>query len=112
MMSNCETIIKYLVFAFNFIFFLMSIALIGIGSYISKYLAILGDYGINIILIIGVLMLIVTFFGFFGVRKGNDCMIYTYGAMLGAMMALILISLIGVIVTVYVFKVRIDFYMQ
>jgi len=106
-MNCCETIIKYIVFLFNFVFFLTSVALIGIGAYIqinmTKYLDFLGDSYINtsiILIIIGSLMLIVTFFGCCGACTENHCMMYTYGTML----ALILLSLIGVAVTVYIFK--------
>lgn len=106
-MSCCEVIIKYIVFLFNFVFFLTSVALIGIGAYIqihmTKYLDFLGDSYINtsiILIIIGALMLIVTFFGCCGACTENHCMMYTYGTML----ALILLSLIGVAVTVYIFK--------
>jgi len=106
-MSCCEVIIKYIVFLFNFVFFLTSVALIGIGAYIqihmTKYLDFLGDSYINtsiILIIIGALMLIVTFFGCCGACTENHCMMYTYGTML----ALILLSLIGVAITVYIFK--------
>lgn len=106
-MSCCEILIKYIVFLFNFVFFLTSVALIGIGAYIqvhmTKYLDFLGNTYLNtsiILIIIGALMLIVTFFGCCGACTENPCMMYTYGTML----ALILISLIGVAITVYVFK--------
>jgi len=106
-MSCCEVLIKYIVFLFNFVFFLTSVALIGIGAYIqihmTKYLDFLGNTYLNtsiILIIIGALMLIVTFFGCCGACTENPCMMYTYGTML----ALILLSLIGVAITVYVFR--------
>ena len=34
-MGCCEVLIKYIVFLFNFVFFLTSVALIGIGAYIQ-----------------------------------------------------------------------------
>jgi len=106
-MGCCDTLIKYIVFLFNFVFFLTSVALIGIGAYVqinmTKYLDFLGDTYLNtsiILIIIGAIMLVVTFFGCCGACTENPCMMYTYGTML----ALILLSLIGVAITVYVFK--------
>jgi CD63 antigen len=106
-MNCCDVLIKYIVFLFNFVFFLTSVALIGIGAYIqihmTKYLDFLGDTYLNtsiILIIIGAVMLIVTFFGCCGACTENPCMMYTYGTML----ALILLSLIGVAITVYVFR--------
>jgi len=106
-MGCCEVLIKYIVFLFNFVFFLTSVALIGIGAYIqinmTKYLDFLGNTYLNtsiILIIIGALMLVVTFFGCCGACTENPCMMYTYGTML----TLILLSLIGVAITVYVFR--------
>jgi len=106
-MGCCDVLIKYIVFLFNFVFFLTSVALIGIGAYIqinmTKYLDFLGNTYLNtsiILIIIGALMLIVTFFGCCGACTENPCMMYTYGTML----TLILLSLIGVAITVYVFR--------
>jgi len=106
-MGCCEVLIKYIVFLFNFVFFLTSVALIGIGAYIqihmTKYLDFLGNTYLNtsiILIIIGALMLIVTFFGCCGACTENPCMMYTYGTML----ALIMLSLIGVAIVVYVFR--------
>jgi len=106
-MGCCDVLIKYIVFLFNFVFFLTSVALIGIGAYIqihmTKYLDFLGNTYLNtsiILIIIGALMLVVTFFGCCGACTENPCMMYTYGTML----ALILLSLIGVAITVYVFR--------
>lgn len=99
--------IRYIVFLFNFVFFLTSIALIGIGAYIQihmrQYLDFLSNTYLNtsiILIIIGGVMLIVTFFGCCGACTENPCMMYTYGTML----TLILLSLIGVAITIYVFK--------
>jgi len=106
-MGCCDVLIKYIVFLFNFVFFLTSVALIGIGAYIqihmTKYLDFLGSTYLNtsiILIIIGALMLVVTFFGCCGACTENPCMMYTYGTML----TLILLSLIGVAITVYVFR--------
>ena len=109
-MGCCDNIIKYVIFLFNFVVFLCSVALIGIGAYIqvqmNKYLDFLGDTYLNtsvILIIIGGVMLLISFFGCCGACTENPCMMYTYGTLL----ALILIALIGVTVTIVVFKVSI-----
>lgn len=106
-MGCCDKMFKYVIFLFNFVFFLTSVALIGIGAYIqvhmSKYLDFLGNTYLNtsiMLIIIGVVMMIVTFFGCCGACTESHCMMYTYGTLL----ALILLSLIGVAITIYVFK--------
>jgi len=106
-MSCCEVLIKYIVFLFNFVLVLTSVALIGIGAFIqinmTKYFDFLGSTYLNtsmILIIIGALMLMVTFFGCCGACQKNPCMMYTYGTML----TLILISLIGVATAVYVYR--------
>ena len=107
-MGACDTMLKYIVFLFNFVFFLMGIGLIGIGAYIqinmSQYLDFLGETYLNtsvILIIIGVVVLVVTFFGCCGACTENHCMLYTYGTLL----ALVLLAAIGVSITIYVFKV-------
>lgn len=106
-MGCCDKMLQSIIFLFNFIFFLTSAALIGIGAYIqihmTKYLDFLGNTYLNtsiILIIIGAVMLVVTFCGCCGACTDNACMVYTYGTML----ALILISLIGVAITVYIYK--------
>lgn len=96
-----------IIFLFNFIFFLTSAALIGIGAYIqihmNKYLDFLGNTYLNtsiILIIIGAVMLVVTFCGCCGACTDNSCLVYTYSVML----TLILLSLVGVAITVYVYK--------
>merc|ERR1712062_781325 len=66
-MGCCDNIIKYVIFLFNFVVFLCSVALIGIGAYIqvqmNKYLDFLGDTYLNtsvILIIIGGVMLLIS----------------------------------------------------
>ena len=96
-----------IVFLFNFVLVLTSVALIGIGAFIqinmTKYFDFLGNTYLNtsiILIIIGALMLMVSFFGCCGACQKNPCMMYTYGTML----TLILVSLIGVASAVYVYR--------
>lgn len=106
-MGCCDNIIKYVIFLFNFVVFLCSVALIGIGAYIQvqmkQYLDFLGDTYLNtsvILIIIGGVMLLISFFGCCGACTENPCMVYTYAAM----MTLILLSMIGVAITIYIYK--------
>jgi len=106
-MGCCDTMLRYIVFLINFVFFLASVALIAIGAYINfhmrKYLDFLDSQYLNtsiVLIIIGAIILIVAFFGCCGACTENACMMYTYGTL----MALILISLIGVAITIVVFK--------
>ena len=108
-MGCCDTMLRYIVFLINFVFFLASVALIAIGAYINfhmrKYLDFLDSQYLNtsiVLIILGAIILIVAFFGCCGACTENACMMYTYGTL----MALILISLIGVAITIVVFKVR------
>jgi len=106
-MGCCDNIIKYVIFLFNFVIFLVSVALIGMGAYIqvqmNQYLDFLGDTYLNtsvILIIIGGVMLLISFFGCCGACTENPCMVYTYAALMG----LILLSSVGVAITIYVFK--------
>ena len=53
-----------------------------------------------VLIVLGAIIMIVAFFGCCGACTENACMMYTYGTLL----ALILLTLIGVIVTMVVFK--------
>lgn len=106
-MSCCDNMLKYIVFLFNFIFFLTGTVLIGAGAYVQiqmkNYFDFLGSQYLNssiIFIIIGVVVLVVAFFGCCGACTENACMLYTYGTL----MALILMVEIGLAVTVYIFK--------
>jgi len=106
-MGCCDTMLRYIVFLINFVFFLASVALISIGAYIhinmTEYLDFLNKSYLNaaiVLMIIGGVILIVAFFGCCGACTENACMMYTYGTLL----ALILISMIGATITIIVFK--------
>lgn len=106
-MGSCDTMLKYVVFLFNFVFFLTGVALIGIGAYIQvnmqKYLDFLGSTYLNtsiLLIIVGAVILVVTFFGCCGSCTENHCMLYTYGTLL----SIILLVSIGLAITVYIFK--------
>lgn len=86
-LEGCNSVIKYLVFIFNFLFFVIGCALLGLGIYlkvgdnkfidvteelssISKY-ATLG----NLMIAIGVIILVVAFFGCCGAIKESSCLL-------------------------------------
>jgi len=96
--SNC---IKYLMFIFNFLFWLSGLALIIIGSYIkSKY----GDYlsygeesskfaSVSVfIIIVGVIVFVIGFLGCCGAIKENYCMITTFAVLLGIIFILEIVA--------------------
>lgn len=106
-MGCCDTMLRYIVFLINFVFFLTAVGLIGIGAYIQinvkQCLEFLDSQYINtsiVLMIIGGVILVVAFFGCCGACTESHCMMYTYGTLL----ALILISLIGCAITIYIFK--------
>jgi len=99
--ENSSKCIKYLMFIFNFLFWLSGLALIIIGSYIkSKY----GDYlsygeesskfaSVSVfIIIVGVIVFVIGFLGCCGAIKENYCMITTFAILLGVIFILEIIA--------------------
>lgn len=106
-MGCCDKMFKYIIFLLNFIFFLASVGLIGIGTHIqikmSNYLDFLNSPYLNtsiVLIIIGVVMLIVSFFGCCGACTENKCMMLTYATLL----SLITLTLVGLSIVIYVYK--------
>lgn len=98
---------KYIIFLLNFVFFLASVGLIGIGAHIqikmTTYLDFLDAPYLNtsiVLIILGVVMLVVSFFGCCGACTENKCMLLTYASLL----TLITLTLIAVSIVIYVFK--------
>ncbi|CAI9546732.1 unnamed protein product [Staurois parvus] len=82
--------IKYLIFIFNLIFWLCGIALIGLGIYVQIYLnktltiSNVSTSGAPIVLIVvGVVIFFISFFGCCGAVKENYCMVTTFAVLLG-----------------------------
>ena len=70
-MGVCDSILKFLVFVFNILFFMVGCGIIGLGCYMyfemKSYLSFLGDTGfvdatIGFI-VVGVILTVVSFFG-------------------------------------------------
>jgi len=89
MENCCESIVKYLIFFFNFVLAVAGLSLIGVGAYVhieaNSYLDFLSTSYVNtpiFFIIIGVVIFIVSFFGCCGSLFENKCMIYTYSGLL------------------------------
>ncbi|EDO47592.1 predicted protein [Nematostella vectensis] len=89
--ANC---IKYMVFLFNFIFFLGGVGLMGVGIYVQLKI---GDYvelqsvkyitGSIIIIAVGAFIALVSFFGCCGAIKEHRCLLATFFALLFIILA-------------------------
>lgn len=114
MVEGGMTCVKYLLFAFNLVFFLFGALLIGIGVYaqieLSKYLDFIptGDGSVNataiLIIAIGALTLVIGFFGCCGAIKENRCMVLTFAVLIG----LILICEIGGGIAAFVMRGKVE----
>ncbi|XP_013405080.1 CD63 antigen-like isoform X1 [Lingula anatina] len=90
MVEGGMSCVKYLLFAFNLLFFLCGLGLIIAGAVVltsfSEYAQFLGEgpFGsaATYVIIVGVIILIVAFFGCFGAIKENYCMVMTFAALL------------------------------
>jgi len=106
-MNCCDSMLKYIVFLCNFVFFLTGCAVLGIGIYIQLTMKDYYDFleekylgSAIILMIVGGVILIVAFFGCCGACTESACMMYTFGSLV----ALILIVEIGCTVTIWIFK--------
>ncbi|XP_026566939.1 CD63 antigen [Pseudonaja textilis] len=100
--------IKYLVFFFNFIFWLCGIALIALGIFVQielkDTLVMTGPASASaapiVILSVGVIVFFISFFGCCGAAKENYCMITTFAILL----TLIFLVEIAAAIAGYIFK--------
>ena len=99
----------YIICLVNFVFFLASVPIIGIGAYILFTFTEINfkelDDNISVsfailLIVLGIVIMIMAFFGCCGACTENPCMKYKYGTLL----ALIFVALIGVTVTFVAFK--------
>ncbi|XP_073230460.1 CD151 antigen-like [Porites lutea] len=115
MASGGMVLIKYLLFFFNFIFWLSGLALIVVGAVIkAKY----GDFveittsslttGPVFLIIIGVIVAIVGFLGCCGAYKENYCMVTTFAILL----VIIFILEIAAGALAYAFKDKLEGYVK
>ena len=113
-MGFCSSTFKFFTFLFNFIFFLVGVAIIGLGSYMAismkDYFDFLGlseidgmkNIGLSsyIFIIVGVIVTIIAFLGCCAACTENKCMMWSFATL----MLLILIAEIGVCVTILLYK--------
>lgn len=115
MASGGMVLIKYLLFFFNFIFWLSGLALIVVGAVIkAKY----GDFveisssslttGPVFLIVIGVIVAIVGFLGCCGAYKENYCMVTTFAILL----AIIFILEIAAGAVAYAYKDKLEGYVK
>ncbi len=89
-MDNCcDSLLNKLLCIFNFFFFLTGIALIAMGTYIhlemSDYLDYFDDQYLNatiLFIILGAIIVVVSFFGCCGACTENSCMMFTFAFLL------------------------------
>ncbi|KAJ8927438.1 hypothetical protein NQ314_020108 [Rhamnusium bicolor] len=89
MVSGGMTCIKYLLFSFNLLFALSGIAILTVGAIVhivyseySSFLYTSWQYAPIVLILIGVVIFIVAFFGCCGAVKENHCMIITFSVLL------------------------------
>ncbi|XP_070596557.1 CD63 antigen [Erythrolamprus reginae] len=100
--------VKYLIFFFNFIFWLCGIALIALGIYVQielkNTLVMTGPASASaapiVILSVGVIVFFISFFGCCGAVKENYCMVTTFAVLL----TIIFLVEIAAAITGYIFK--------
>jgi len=99
--KGSATCIKYLMFVFNFLFWLSGLALIIVGSYIKAnygdYLS-YGDEGSKFtsvsvfVIIVGVIVFVIGFLGCCGAVRENYCMVTTFAILLGIIFILEIVA--------------------
>jgi len=103
----CQSLVKYILFLFNFVFAVTGLALVGLGAYVKiqaeHYLDFVGTGYVNtpiFVIIVGLVIFFIAFFGCCGAWSENDCMLKTYAFFL----AVILIAEIGAGIAAFVLK--------
>lgn len=94
---NCgHQLLKYILFFFNFIFWILGLAVLAFGIYsivkAGNYEALLDKQSLvsaaNILVASGALVMVIGFFGCCGAIKNNKCMLTTYVILVGLIFAL------------------------
>ena len=106
-MGCATSLVKYIVFIFNFLFLLAGIAFIAIGAVyllgIKSFTATLDKTGIpfslapSLLIVFGVIVFVISFFGCCGAIKESSCLLITYGIIL------LVLFLLQVAIGVYAF---------
>ncbi|XP_067226680.1 CD63 antigen [Chanodichthys erythropterus] len=101
--------VKYLLFFFNFIFWLCGLALIVLGILVQTAIrntAIIKAYTGSpvVVIIVGVIIFFIAFFGCCGAWKENQCMV----TMFAVLLSLIVITEIGAAITGYIYREKVS----
>lgn len=99
--GSCYTCIKYLMFAFNFLFWLLGCAILGVGIWIlvdenfDKYVDGADEFkmlhtGAYILIAVGVIIMVIGFLGCCGAIKESQCMLGLFFAFLFLIFAILL----------------------
>lgn len=107
-MDNCcASIIKYLLFLFNLLFAISGLVLIGIGTYVyitaENFILFLGSSYANtaiFLIVLGVVIFVIAFFGCCGAILENSCLVHTYAIIL----FFVVIAEIGTGIAAYIEK--------
>nr|ACO15200.1 CD63 antigen [Caligus clemensi] len=104
---GCGSAFKYVVFLAHFVFFCLGIALISIGAYLGNKMDSYFDFegnsyfaGSFVIIGIGVIILIISFFGCCGMCMESPCMMRT----LGLLLFILILAEVGVVVSYLFYK--------
>lgn len=89
MVSGGMICVKYLLFVFNLVFAISGIAILAIGAIIQNFYSNYTDFlhgkffvGPVLLIVVGVIVFVVAFFGCCGAVKENHCMIMTFAGLL------------------------------
>jgi len=103
--------VKYLLFAFNFIFVIAAIALIAVGAYVQIKLVDYYDFFGNeytgpgiLLIVVGVFIFLIAFFGCMGAWKENYCLTMSFAVLL----AVVFILMIAGGIAAYVLRNEIE----
>jgi len=103
--------VKYLLFIFNLLFFIIGLALIIVGALVQTKLSQYAEFSYGTVnlaavffIVIGAIVFIIGFFGCCGAHKESYCMTLTFSVLL----AIVFIIEIGVAITVYVARSGIE----
>lgn len=110
MVKGCSnSCIQWILFTFNFIFVCLGAAISGLGIYFLvksmdfKQIIDTPDLGAIIVILTGVAVFIISFFGCFGAIRENSCMLRTYCFTVGVLAILLIVPVI--IFIVYNYKI-------
>ena len=121
-MDCCAPLLKFLLYLFNLVFFLIGAAFVSFGTYVVVSMEIYinfleeslrdGDNNLALmmysILIIGAVLLIVSLVGCIGLYKKNNCMMNTFTILL----SFVLICQIGLVAMVYILEANVYLFIE